>query len=195
MQTLPDSAPRELVHTRVIATKGFRRLDGLWDLEAELSDVKTHPTGFAGDHARAAGEPIHRMQIRLTMDDAYKIHDAVAAMPSTPFPECLPAASPFVNLVGAVIGPGWRKQIDVAMGGTAGCTHLRELLAVMATVAYQTIGSYRRHEPSLRDTASPGEFEPPHYMGKCISWDFNGTVIARVAPQFIGYARNGNKSP
>jgi hypothetical protein len=32
--------------------------------------------------------------------------------------------------------------------------------------------------------------EPPFYMGKCMTWDFNGPVVARVAPQFIGWKKS-----
>ena len=73
------------------------------------------------------------------------------------------------------------------MGGVRGCTHLRELLGVMATVAIQTVPGYRRHQRGLRGEVSPATTEPDHQMGKCLSWDFDGPVIARIAPQFIGY--------
>ena len=31
--------------------------------------------------------------------------------------------------------------------------------------------------------------QPPFYMGKCMTWDFNGPVVARVAPQFVGWVK------
>ena len=187
MQTLPDPIQREPVHTRAITTRGFLRADNLWDLEAELVDTKAYATTTSGDRPRAVGEPIHHMQIRLTIDDTLTVRAAVAAMPNTPFAECSPSTDPFNGLVGAKIGPGWRKRVDTAMGGVRGCTHLRELLGVMATVAFQTVPGYRRHQRRLRGEVSPAATEPDHQMGKCLSWDFDGPVIARIAPQFIGY--------
>jgi hypothetical protein len=187
MEALPEPVSREPVHTRAITTRGFLRADGLWDLEAELVDTKAYSTTTNGDRSRAAGEPVHRMHIRLTIDDTLIVRAAVAAMSNTPFDECTPAADPFGGLVGAKIGPGWRKQIDAAMGGVRGCTHLRELLGVMATVAFQTVPGYRRHQRLLRGEAPLVATEPDHQMGKCLSWDFDGPVIARIAPQFIGY--------
>jgi Protein of unknown function (DUF2889) len=192
MQALPEPAPREPVHTRAITTRGFLRADGLWDLEAELLDTRAYSSTTSGDRFRPAGEPVHHMRIRLTIDDTLTVHAAVAAMPGTPFAECAPAADPFDGLVGAKIGPGWRKQIDAAMGGIRGCTHLRELLGVMATVAFQTVPGYRRHQQRLRGDPPLAATEPDHQMGKCLSWDFDGPVIARIAPQFIGYR---NKPP
>lgn len=187
MQALPHPEPREPVHTRAITTQGFLRADGLWDLEAELVDTKAYPTTTNGDRPRDAGEPVHRMQIRLTIDDTLTVRGAVAAMPNTPFAECTPAAEPFGGLVGARIGPGWRKQVDAAMGGVRGCTHLRELLGVMATVAFQTVPGFRRHQRRLLGEEPVASTEPEHQMGKCLSWDFDGPVIARIAPQFIGF--------
>jgi len=189
MNALPEPVPREAVHLRSINTRGFLRSDGLWDLEAELIDTKDYQTTTNGDRPRAAGEPVHRMQIRLTIDDDFVVRAAVAAMLDTPFGECAPAAEPFDGLVGARIGPGWRKQVDAAMGGIRGCTHLRELLGVMATVAFQTVPGYRRHEQKLRGEEAAPLREPAHQMGKCLSWDFDGPVIARIAPQFIGWKR------
>ncbi|WP_157008211.1 DUF2889 domain-containing protein [Xenophilus azovorans] len=81
---------------------------------------------------------------------------------------------------------GW-PDAYAAMGGVRGCTHLRELLGVMATVAFQTVPGYRRHQRLLRGDAPLVANEPDHQMGKCLSWDFDGPVIARIAPQFIGY--------
>lgn len=187
MATLPAPAPRQHVHTRQVTTCGYRRDDGLWDIEGELLDTKTYAYRNADGRSRQPGEAVHHMQIRLTVDDTMTVRDAVAAMPATPFPECQGAANPVQGLIGATVGAGWRKAIDGAMGGTRGCTHLRELLAAMATVAYQTIPNYRAHERSLRGTPSEPATEPSPHMGQCLAWDFNGPVIARVAPQFVAW--------
>ena len=40
--SLPAAAPREHVHTRSVVFRGYRREDGLWDIEAELTDAKTY---------------------------------------------------------------------------------------------------------------------------------------------------------
>lgn len=184
---LPPPAEREHLHTRRTTTQGFRRADGLWDLEGELIDTKTYDSASSSSRQRLAGEPVHHMRIRLTVDDDYTVRAAVAAMPSTPFAECQPAALPMDGLVGARIGPGWRRAVNTAMGGIAGCTHLRELLSAMATVAFQTIGPHlQRIRREAGEPPYPGN-EPAHQMGQCIGWDFDGPVIARVAPQFIGW--------
>jgi Protein of unknown function (DUF2889) len=186
---LPEPAPRRPLHTRRVTCRGHLREDGLWDIDGELIDTKTFAYRSPDNHDRQPGEAAHRMVIRLTVDDTMIVRAAVAAMPATPFAECQGAASPMQGLIGATVGPGWRKAIDAAMGGTLGCTHLRELLAAMATVAYQTIPHYREHERRLGGARSPWGDQPRPHMGKCLAWDFNGPVIARVAPQFVGWVK------
>ena len=39
---LSPPAPREPIHTRAIDLRGYRREDGLWDIEGHLTDVKCY---------------------------------------------------------------------------------------------------------------------------------------------------------
>jgi hypothetical protein len=54
---------RRFVHTRSIRVKAFARDDGLWDLEAELTDVKEKDFALAVGFRRA-GDPVHSMRLR-----------------------------------------------------------------------------------------------------------------------------------
>ena len=183
---LPPAGEREHIHTRSVVTRGYLRKDGLWDLEAEIHDSKTYGTRNGDGRVTAPGDGVHHMKVRLTLDESLKVVGAVSAMPGTPFPECRAANDPVGGLVGATVGRGWRKAIDDAMGGVRGCTHLREMIASMATVAFQTIPNYRVHQRRMS-----GEPQLPglrgHQMGQCLGWDTDGAVVARIAPEFIGY--------
>jgi hypothetical protein len=186
---LPAPQARSHLHTRTAVYRGYRRDDGLWDIEAELSDTKTYLFELQGRPDLPPGEPIHGMAIRATLDDAMTIREIVTAMDDTPYGECQQGTDPMQKMVGASMGPGWRMAIERALGGTSGCTHLRELLFNMATAAYQTIPGYRSH---LRKLAGGNESQaaatvPPHHLGKCIAWDFNGAVVQRNYPQFAGW--------
>ncbi|MBO6784243.1 MAG: DUF2889 domain-containing protein, partial [Alphaproteobacteria bacterium] len=39
---LSPPAEREHIHTRTVECAGYRRTDGLWDIEGHLTDVKTY---------------------------------------------------------------------------------------------------------------------------------------------------------
>ena len=68
MPVLTPPVDRELVHDRTIVCRGWRRSDGNWDIEGHLVDTKTYgfPNEFRGQVQ--AGEPIHDMWLRLTID-------------------------------------------------------------------------------------------------------------------------------
>jgi hypothetical protein len=97
--TLPAAQSRTRFHTRQFLYECYRREDGLWDIDAELSDVKDHPyTLHAG--IVPANQPIHNMQIRLTVDEGLTIRDVVAITLHAPFPDCTRAGDPMQAMIG-----------------------------------------------------------------------------------------------
>jgi len=184
---LPEPAPRQHLHTRAVTYRGFLRDDGLWDIEGELADTKTYLQEMNQRGTLQVGEPVHGMLIRVTFDDKMTIHAISAAMDATPFGECRRGEDPMQQMVGASMGPGWRQAIEKALGGVKGCTHLRELLFNMATAAYQTVFPWRERERQLAGVVPAANGEPPYHLGRCIAWDFDGPVVARVYPQFAGW--------
>jgi hypothetical protein len=140
---LSPPAERRHLHTRRIVCEGYLRTDGLWDIEAEITDTKTYPshTGWRGD--LEPGDPIHNMRVRLTLTNRMEIVAAEADTRKSPYKICPDAADNFAVLVGVKIGPGWMRDVKQRYGGAHGCTHILELLGQMATTAYQTIFSWR----------------------------------------------------
>jgi hypothetical protein len=90
----------------------------------------------------------------------------------------------FRALVGVHIGPGWRKAVQSAAGGARGCTHVRELLFPMATVAYQTLTGWRYFgKDDKKQTVSQRDGKP-YFIDGCIAWASDGEVVARLHPEF-----------
>ena len=147
------SVPRKHIHTRRIVCEAFERADGLWDIEANMTDVKTHDVDRA-----CAGEPLHDMWVRLTLDTTFVIRDIASAMDAYPRGECPRAVDPMQELVGVRIGAGWQGEVRQRIGGALGCTHLRELLAPIATTAMQAMGGVLR---------SRGTGQPRQGKGTC----------------------------
>ena len=181
MPELPAPAPRKPVHTRTLRFEGFLREDGLWDIDCELCDTKAEAVTLHERGLLPPGEPVHLLRVRLTLDDGFTIRAVQTASTKVPFREChIAADEPMQKLVGLTMGRGWRKAIEGAIGGVAGCTHLRELVFNAATAAFQMIPHYRE----THGGSAPRGDQPPFYMGNCFSWRFDGPVVLKFAPQF-----------
>ena len=175
---MPLSAPaeRELLHSRDITLRGYRRADGLFDIEAHLTDTKTDsPHNSTGRREKPPGEPIHGMWLRLTVNEDMTVVACEASSDHTPYAICPGAAPNFARLAGLRIGPGFNRAVAERVGGTAGCTHLRELLGQMATVAFQTLYPLRARKESEEAArhATPGAPPPrrlPPMVGSCIAY-------------------------
>ncbi|MFD1709751.1 DUF2889 domain-containing protein [Ottowia sp. GY511] len=172
---LSPPAPRAHLHNRDVSFRGYQRDDGLWDIEAELRDAKTMAFTIPGERTRAAGEPIHGMRIRLTVDDQTVVRAIEVDMEHVPHGPCPEAAAPMQRMVGASLSRGWRRSIEEHLGGIQGCTHLRELLFNMATAAFQTM---------VRSLTLPDGVPPP-FLGKCKTWDFDSPTVEKIYPMFF----------
>lgn len=171
--TLPAAeVTREHVHQRQITVNGFVRSDGLYDIEAELTDHKTYsfPSDFRG--TVTPDMPVHHMILRITMTDQRVITAAKVITVSGPYAVCPQANDVFDALVGLQIGPGWRKTVQTAIGGKHGCTHISELMGPVATIAYQTLYGQqvreRRETGSFSDVAK--QQQRRHLLNSCVGY-------------------------
>ena len=173
---LSPPAPRTARHVRRVHYQGFEREDGLWDIEGELHDSKAHDTPSTRmGGLRRAGEPIHHMWLRVTVDRQLVVQAVAVAMDAHPLAECPHAQAALQRMVGCSMARGWRQSIQKHLGGVAGCTHLRELLFNLATAAFQTL-------PSAFTPASADE--PPRHLGQCTGWDLGGNGVKEHYPRF-----------
>ncbi len=193
---MPLSPPpaRELLHLRDIALRGYLRADGLYDIEAHLTDTKTQ--GFTSEERGyvEVGEPVHGMWMRLTVDADLTVIACEANTEFSPYPQICPqAADNFSRLAGLSIKRGFVKAAMARVGGTEGCTHLRELLQQMATVAFQTLYSVlmrreRQRAEATGDTRTPEEGIAtrdggrPVLLDTCLAWGSASPVIKRRWP-------------
>ncbi len=79
---------RKQIHQRNIECCGYLREDGLWDIEAHLTDVKQHAISSAQRGEIPAGDKIHEMWLRLTVDEKLLIHEVEASTEMAPFSIC-----------------------------------------------------------------------------------------------------------
>ncbi|GAA4414397.1 DUF2889 domain-containing protein [Quisquiliibacterium transsilvanicum] len=184
--SLSAPAARRHLHTRSIVCEGFRRDDGLWDIEAQIVDTKTYGYEEPDRGLRNPGDPVHHMAVRLTLDDRMVVQGVEVSMPATPYTTCLTAAPAYQGLIGRQVGLGWRRAVNECVGGTRGCTHVRELLFPMATVAFQTMGGWKEKETGTEnlDDVPANASGRPYFLDGCKSWAVDGPVVARLHPQF-----------
>ena len=185
---MPLSKPneRKQIHNRKINLQAFERNDGLWDIEGHLIDTKSY--SFPNDYREgyiAAGEHIHEMWLRLTVDRDKEVIDAEAVIDFGPFPICPNITSSYKNLIGEIIGPGWTQRMRKLFGGTNGCTHLLELLGPIATTAYQAMHA------SVSQSKQNAKIKPAFING-CHAWADSGSIVKELFPQH--YIANNDKN-
>ncbi len=176
---LPASTERKHHHTREITLRGYERADGLWEIEAHLLDTKPY---FFPNHEKngvAAGEPIHRFSMRVTLDLDFLIHRVDVAMEDTPFRICRQVEVNMKKLEGLHIGPGWLKAARARLPRTEGCTHLTELLTPIATTAYQSM-----HGALEERRKCQSEPPPPPIINQCHSLASHTGVVKVKWPTF-----------
>lgn len=176
---------RQHLHTRSVEFNGYRRSDGLFDIEAELRDFRHYETAVAEKGQLAAGESVHHMFITATVDAQLVVQAVCSRMAATPFDYCREIEDSLQAMVGARMAQGWRRAINERVGGVASCTHLRELLVNMATAALQTLPTWQAQERRRagEEPLSPGH--RPHYLGQCHAWKLDGPVVLQYLPQFF----------
>tara|TARA_R110002072_G_scaffold122511_3_gene257133 strand:- start:1944 stop:2495 length:552 start_codon:yes stop_codon:yes gene_type:complete len=176
---LTNPVERELIHERTIECKGYKRKDDLWDIEGHLVDIKSYEFPNYDRNGIAAGEPIHDMWLRITVDNNMLIHEAEAVTDASPFNICPNITSNFTQLKGLQIKQGWRGSVNKIVGGTQGCTHLVELLNPLATTAFQTIYPLVSQEMT---SSIPGK--KPLLLNSCHAYAANSSVVKRQWPTF-----------
>jgi hypothetical protein len=172
---LPAStAQREPLHQRSITIQGFKRADGFYDVEATLTDTKSVDFKLTSG-VRRAGEPIHAMTLRITVDASLSIVDADACTDAMPYTgECGKIAPHYRNLIGLSIRPGFTSKVRELFAGTAGCTHLTDLIGVAATTAFQT----------LAGQAPRDEDRKPYQLDRCHALKTDAPSVAKYYPRW-----------
>ncbi|MGB3070184.1 MAG: DUF2889 domain-containing protein [Ottowia sp.] len=177
---LSPAAARREVHHRVIDMKTYAREDGLFDVEAHLVDTK--PFDFvplALPKPVFAGQPIHDMWIRLTVDGSYVVRAIEAASDTTPYPVCKGAQDTLSVLVGEPLAKGWSAKVKERLRGAASCTHLMEMLIPLATTALQGIwGTDTSRLQRLAGEGGEGKLD------SCYAYGRSREVVKMQWPQY-----------
>jgi len=176
---MPLTAPtqsRQRLHSRHVTYEGFQRSDGLFDIEGRLTDVKDHDTTLLSG-VRAAGDAIHDMSVRVTIDRDFNIREIEAQTDRMPYPGGCDVIGPqYRALVGANLLNGFRKRLHDTMGHVRGCTHITEMLSSLPTAAVQTFAGLRERE----DEGSAKPFQ----LDRCHALETTSDTVRRYYPRW-----------
>ena len=172
----PQGTSRLRLHQRNIRLEGFKRADGLWDIEAHLVDTKDQhcplPSGL-----RRAGEAVHDIWVRATINGKMDILEMVVCADALPYTGyCERIAPDYSRVVGLNLFRGFLKAVKDMFGGTRGCSHITELLMFLPTAALQTLVS------EVGDNEDGAE--KPYPLDKCHALDTHSEVVQRYYPRW-----------
>ncbi|MCS6767027.1 MAG: DUF2889 domain-containing protein [Candidatus Protistobacter heckmanni] len=178
---LNPTVSRIPLHTRSITIQGYRREDGLYDIEGRLTDVKTRDIPLATG-IRKAGDNIHEMWLRITVDNKLNIIDAEASSDAVPYAgHCGNITPAYKQLIGLSLRPGFSAKVRKIFGGIEGCTHITELIGSLATTAYQTMAG-EGHRP---------ENQRPFQLDGCHALRIDGPAVQEFYPKWYDPKREG----
>lgn len=178
---MPLSAPadREPLHRRQVECRGYRRQDGLFDIEGHLIDTKSYAFTNMERGELKPGDPVHEMWLRVTIDEGMVIRDIEASTEASPYRICPEVAPGFAQLKGLRIGPGFHRAVAERLGGNKSCTHIVELLRPLATTAYQTLAVLMKKREAERPQG-----RKPWIIDTCYAHRSDGEKVRERWPEF-----------
>jgi hypothetical protein len=146
----------------------------MWDIEAHMTDIKSSSVDCSERGYVAAGDAFHDIWLRVTLDSTLKIYDIHISIDAAPFAVCSNIADSYKKLIGIRIGRGWRATTKELVGGSAGCTHINELLPVIATTAFQSMWPFRDEVAQKNGHAV--------MLDTCHAWAKDGALAKKLFP-------------
>lgn len=162
----PPNPQRQLRHRRHIELEVFERDDGLWEVDAKLTDTKpfdlTIKTGL-----RPANVPVHELLLRLVVDTSFNVIDAGSHSEWVPYPgHCGEHGDAYRQLIGLNLVRGFRHDIKKKLTGVLGCTHLTELAQLLPTAVVQAFAGtvFKSADGNQLDSNRPFQLDRCHAL-------------------------------
>ncbi len=177
---LPTAASdRQPRHRRSLDVQIYARGDGLWEVDAHITDVRSRETRMATGML-PAGEPIHDMLLRIVVDERFNVVEAGAETRAMPYPGvCDSFGDVYGRLVGLNLMKGFRHAVKERLGGVQGCTHLTELTQVLPTAVVQAFAG------EVLDTSGQSADSPqPFQIDRCRALRADGPAVKTYYPRW-----------
>jgi hypothetical protein len=183
---LPTAASdRQLKHRRSIDVQIYARGNGLWEVDAHITDVRPRETRMATGML-PAGAPIHDMLLRLVVDERFEVIEAGAETSAMPYPgECNSYGDVYGRLVGLNLMKGFRHAVKERLGGVQGCTHITELTQVLPTAVVQAFAG------EVLDTrGDSADSTQPFQIDRCHALRADGPAVKTYYPRWYRAPQN-----
>jgi hypothetical protein len=171
---------KEELHFRRIDMRGFRRSDGLFEIEGRVIDQKPYDySASSGSRFVPANEPIHNLGVRLIFDEDMLVRAVETFTVAAPYTECPEGGRALQALIGVSMTRGWSNEVRSRLVGARSCTHLRELLIPLASAAFQSLSVIRAGRPEKVDANGR-----PAKIDSCYAYRTHGELVLHRWPQF-----------
>jgi hypothetical protein len=174
---------RALKHTRTIQIEAFARDDGLWDLDARITDYKPRDITLASG-VRPNGSALHDLSLRITIDLQLTIVDVEASSDAVPYPGYCEVITPdYKKLIGLNLLRQFRQGVKERMAGVHGCTHLTEMAQILPTAAVQ---AFAGDVIDTRDGATDHgqQAQQPFQLDRCHALRTDGPAVVQYYPRW-----------
>lgn len=174
-----DGLVREELHFRNVEFRGCLRSDSLFEVSAHLVDRKPHDFTPPGDERTVpANAPIHDLGVTLVFDADMVVRAVRTFIRAYPYRPCPGGGESLQSLVGLKIGAGWNSEIRKRLPSCDTCTHMKELLAPLASAAYQTMTMRRLDKLHERNAAGR-----PVKIDSCHAYGASRSLVERLWPE------------
>lgn len=178
--THSSGVTREELHLRRIDMRGWRRSDGLYEVEGHLVDTKPGDyVPLRGGKRVEAGHPVHDLGVRIVFDIDLVVKAVQTFTHAAPYDICPEGGRALQTLVGLKMTSGWGQAVRSHLDRAESCTHLRELLIPMATVAHQAMGFRLREQAERLDAHGK-----PVRIDSCYAYGATRSLVQRLWPEF-----------
>jgi hypothetical protein len=175
-----------LKHRRAIDVQVYERGDGLWEVDATVTDTKSHDLQMA-QGPRPAGVPIHELHLRLVVNTKLDVLQAGSHSEWMPYAgHCGEHGDVYARLVGLNLMQDFRRSVAALAGGVRGCTHLTELAQVLPTAVIQAFAGQVIDTRGQSPTAAQ-----PFQIDRCHALRSDGEAVRAHYPRW--YRQPGAK--
>ena len=168
---------REKLHTRNIQLTTYHHSDSKVIIHGILKDNLCTKAFDATGIVKNPGT-LHHIDVKLLINiNPLTIEDAEAEMIHVPLPECHSTLDTVEKLKGLEVKAGFSKKIHAIMGGKRGCSHLCNLIIVMAQEIVQgSLVQKRKEKPPVPDDID-GLADKEFLINSCRIWTKDGPKI------------------